>query len=53
MTPEIILEGATGSNLLNNNANAMSLARTHRKCRPHSSKLGINTDLRPVAVGPY
>ena len=37
-----ILEGATGSNLLYNNVNAMSLARTHRKCRPHSLKLNPN-----------
>ena len=50
---QIEIEVGTGSNLLNNNVNAMSLAWTHPKCRPHSSKLGINTDLRPAAVGPY
>ena len=47
---KLILEGASGFNLLNNNVNAMSLAQTHLKCRPHSLKLGINTDLQPAAA---
>ena len=49
----LIENSMLGSNQIDNNVYTVGLAQTYQEILSKFFEIGINTDLRPAAVGPY